>query len=139
MARHDRDATMLVLPADHVIRDAAGFQQAVREGVSLIDEDPSRVVTFGIRPTYAAESFGYLERGEPIGDKNAERSSPAYRVLRFREKPRVEVAQQYLDAGNFTGTRASSSGGRKRSSGAARPAAANDGPAGNDREDDGAP
>ena len=58
-------------------------------------------MTFGIRPTYAAESFGYLERGEPIDGKNAERPNPAFRVVRFREKPRVEIAQQYLDAGHF--------------------------------------
>jgi mannose-1-phosphate guanylyltransferase len=99
--RHDADATMLVLPADHVIRDTAGFQRGVRQAVVLVEQDPTRLVTFGIRPTYPAESFGYLERGEPIGDSPAATGTPTFRVLRFREKPQAAVAQQYLDTGNF--------------------------------------
>lgn len=99
--RQDADATMLVLPADHVIRDTAGFQRGVRQAVALVEQDPTRLVTFGIRPTYPAESFGYLERGEPIGDLPAATATPTFRVLRFREKPQAAVAQQYLDTGNF--------------------------------------
>lgn len=98
---YDPDATMLVLPADHVIRDFASFQRGVRQAVALVDEDPTRLVTFGIRPTYPAESFGYLERGESIDGAHATTAGPAFRVVRFREKPQAAVAQQYLDAGNF--------------------------------------
>src|SRR5690606_7908723 len=54
----DPDATMLMMPSDHVINTNEQFADAVRSGVVLLDEDPSRIVTFGIRPTYAAESFG---------------------------------------------------------------------------------
>ncbi len=97
----DLDATMLVLPADHVIRDAAAFQRAVQQGVALVEEGATRLVTFGIRPTYPAESFGYLERGEAIAGAHATTAGPAYRVLRFREKPQAAIARQYLDAGNF--------------------------------------
>jgi mannose-1-phosphate guanylyltransferase len=93
----DPDATMLVLPSDHVISTDAQFADAVQNGVSLLDEDPSRVVTFGIRPTYAAESFGYIERSESLSGQGG----AAYRVARFREKPNAKTAGQYLQQGNF--------------------------------------
>ena len=92
--RRDENATMLVLPADHVIPTTAQFQAAVRTAENLIDEDPRRIVTFGVRPTYAAESFGYIERGESLG-------AGVYRVRMFREKPRLPRAQEYVAAGSF--------------------------------------
>ena len=105
ITQDDPAATMLVLPADHVIRDAVAFQDAVRQAVTLVEEAPGRLVTFGIRPSYPAESFGYLERGTPLGagpeSGGATATSPAYRVLCFREKPQADVARQYVDSGNF--------------------------------------
>ncbi|HEY1601892.1 MAG TPA: mannose-1-phosphate guanylyltransferase [Pirellulales bacterium] len=105
IAQHDPQGTMLVLPADHVIRDAAAFQNAVRQAVALVENAPNRLVTFGIRPSYPAESFGYLERGAPLdmGPSAAAKNAPcsAYRVSRFREKPQADVARQYVDSGNF--------------------------------------
>ncbi len=98
--RDDHDANMVVLPADHVIRDEENFRSAVRQAVRLVEEDATRLVTFGIRPSYPAESFGYLERGEPLASPLAA-EHPAYRVVRFREKPRADVAREYLDSGNF--------------------------------------
>jgi mannose-1-phosphate guanylyltransferase len=100
IARRDPDATMLVLPADHVIRPTEAFAQAVQFGAALIEESPSRLVTFGIRPTYAAETFGYIERGEPLADVSAD-NPQAYHVRQFREKPPLAVAQDYLAAGTF--------------------------------------
>ncbi|QDS92217.1 Mannose-1-phosphate guanylyltransferase [Roseimaritima multifibrata] len=97
IAAKDPDATMLVMPADHVITSDADFQKAVLAGEALLDEDPTRIVTFGIEPSYPAESFGYIERGETLGKAD----SAAYRVTRFREKPDAATAQQYLAAGTF--------------------------------------
>ena len=57
-------------------------------------------MTFGIRPTYPAESFGYIQRGDAL-PSNVPHSPQAYRVARFREKPQGEVARQYLADGNF--------------------------------------
>lgn len=94
VARDDPDAIMLVMPADHVIKDRELFQHAVRQAMELVQENPRRLVTFGIKPTYPAESFGYIESGESLGDA-------AYRVQQFREKPKVEVAEKYLAAGGF--------------------------------------
>jgi mannose-1-phosphate guanylyltransferase len=91
----DPQATMVVTPADHVIRPAERFQEAVARADELVQEDAERLVTFGIRPSYPAEAFGYIERGEPIG------TGGVYRVNHFREKPSREIAQQYLQAGCF--------------------------------------
>ncbi len=93
----DPDGTMVVMPSDHVIVDPESFRDAVRAGEKLIDQDPTRIVTFGIRPSYPAESFGYIEAAAPLSDKQAR----AFQVAQFREKPARATAEQYLAAGNF--------------------------------------
>lgn len=99
VAHDDPDAIMLVMPSDHVISDHAAFQSAIRHGVDLIHDDPTRIVTFGIKPTYPAESFGYIERDQAIQSDG--KSSSAYAVKQFREKPDAATAEQYVDAGTF--------------------------------------
>ena len=98
--RQDPDATMVVMPADHVIHPTELFCETIEHAASLVASVPERIVTFGIRPGYPAESFGYIERGEILNTPGT--VSPAtYRVAQFREKPTLTVAQQYLDSGNF--------------------------------------
>ena len=87
------DATLLVLPADHLIPDEAAFQAAARTA-STIAADGS-IVLFGIQPTLPETGFGYIETGAPIAD------GTALRVLRFVEKPDAARAVQFLQAGNF--------------------------------------
>ena len=104
--RDDPDATMVVMPADHVIQQSTAFRQAVQQAAALVEDVPGRIVTFGIRPTYPAETFGYIERAESLGlpeqtEPEQAEAVHAYRVKQFREKPRAEVAQSYLDAGTF--------------------------------------
>ena len=93
----DPDGTMVVMPSDHVIVDSERFREAITIGEQLIEKDPTRIVTFGIRPTYPAESFGYIEAGDSI---DADQSQ-IYKVARFREKPERATAEQYLASGNF--------------------------------------
>ncbi|MEZ6093689.1 MAG: mannose-1-phosphate guanylyltransferase [Pirellulaceae bacterium] len=94
----DPEATMVVMPADHVIQPVDQFQGAIQKAVQLVDDDPKRIVTFGIRPNYPAEVFGYIERDAA----SQVLSDPAtYRVKQFREKPDAKTAQQFLDDGNF--------------------------------------
>ena len=111
--REDPEATMLVMPSDHVIRPAEKFQAAVRLAVALVDAAPRRIVTFGIRPTYPAETFGYIERGSPIAEAvsgrglalgethDSAQAAPAYAVTRFKEKPKADVAQGYVESGKY--------------------------------------
>lgn len=94
----DPDAIMLVLPADHIISTDEQFQNCMRSGVKLIEQSPERIVTFGIRPSYAAESFGYVQRGQALTDSGI---SGAFKVASFREKPNRQTAEQYLQAGTY--------------------------------------
>ncbi|MEQ8847666.1 mannose-1-phosphate guanylyltransferase [Botrimarina sp.] len=98
-ARKDPDGTMIVMPADHVISPPEVFQAAVRQAEALVDADPSRIVTFGIKPTYPAEIFGYIQRADALEETHGD--APAYRVARFREKPDAATAEQFLAAGDF--------------------------------------
>ncbi|MCA9101022.1 MAG: mannose-1-phosphate guanylyltransferase [Pirellulales bacterium] len=99
LGRDDPDAVMAVMPADHVIQPTAKFQEAVQQAVALVQSSPQRIVTFGITPTYAAESFGYIQRGAALDAPGGE--APAFRVSRFREKPDAATARQYLESGDF--------------------------------------
>ncbi|MBC8353416.1 MAG: NTP transferase domain-containing protein [Planctomycetes bacterium] len=102
VAHADPDATMIVMPSDHVISDREAFHSAIRHASELVDREPGRIVTFGIRPSYPAESFGYIERGEPLtSDDGTEVEIAVYPVKMFREKPSAEVAEQYLATGGF--------------------------------------
>lgn len=95
--RIDPDGTMVVMPSDHVIASPEKFQAAIVAGQKLIDQDPTRIITFGIKPSYPAESFGYIQRGESIPTNDAS----AFHVEKFREKPDRATAQAYVDAGTF--------------------------------------
>jgi mannose-1-phosphate guanylyltransferase len=104
IAREDPDAVMAVMPSDHVISPDAAFQQAIVQAEKLVEESPERIVTFGIRPTHPAESFGYIERGRSLESTSAAKSpgaASAYHVKQFREKPAADVAKKYLAAGTF--------------------------------------
>jgi mannose-1-phosphate guanylyltransferase len=96
----DPQATMAVMPADQVIQPASKFQQTVRAAVDLVEERPERIVTFGIKPTHAATTFGYIERADKQ-DPQRESDLNVYRVAQFREKPPADVAKQYLESGRF--------------------------------------
>jgi mannose-1-phosphate guanylyltransferase len=85
-AVHGDDATLLILPADHVIRDPEAFRLAVVRAKELAAE--GLLVCFGIRPDHPETGFGYLETDQE-------------RVLRFVEKPDLETARSYLARGNF--------------------------------------
>ncbi len=95
VSRDDPDATLVVMPSDHAISPAADFRKAVSLAARLVEQSPDRIVTFGIRPTYPAESFGYIERGAPLGEPGV------FTVARFREKPPLAVAKEYIAAGNY--------------------------------------
>jgi mannose-1-phosphate guanylyltransferase/mannose-6-phosphate isomerase len=87
------DDVLLVMPADHVIRDNESFQKALTEGAKLADKN--YLVTFGIVPDRPETGYGYIEQGNEI-DKDL-----SYAINKFVEKPGLELAKQYLDSGNF--------------------------------------
>jgi len=90
----DTDAVFAVLTADHIIRPQEEFARCLDVGFSLVEEDPSRFVTFGITPTTPATGYGYVELGDAIGEN-------AYACKRFVEKPDAKTAKEYIASGNF--------------------------------------
>lgn len=99
VARHDPEAIMAVMPSDHVIQPPDRFAAAIRQAAALVTESPGRLVTFGIRPTYPAESFGYIQQAAALPALPGD--APVHAVAQFREKPPAAVASEYLAAGTF--------------------------------------
>ena len=71
---HDPDATLLVMPADHLIEDEAAFRAAVAKALVLADD--GWLVAFGIEPDYPEIGYGYIRRGEPLGAAGSSRMPP---------------------------------------------------------------
>ena len=91
-----------VLTADHIIEPRGGFRQRIDLGFKLVEQDPSRLVTFSIKPTYAATGFGYVERGTPCRcHVPGSGKGLAFRVSRFIEKPDLPRAKAYVRVGHL--------------------------------------
>ncbi|HDK45953.1 MAG TPA: mannose-1-phosphate guanylyltransferase/mannose-6-phosphate isomerase [Actinobacteria bacterium] len=85
------DPILLVMPADHVIKDLNAYLNAMARAIP--HADAGRLVTFGIVPTAPETGYGYIEQGSPIAD--------AYRVARFVEKPNAAIAANYIASGRY--------------------------------------
>jgi mannose-1-phosphate guanylyltransferase/mannose-6-phosphate isomerase len=84
------DPILLVLPADHVIRDPAAFRSAVEKGARLASS--GKLVTFGITPDQPHTGYGYIKSASGEGSAAVEQ---------FVEKPDSETAARYVDSGNY--------------------------------------
>ena len=91
----EEDPVLLVMPADHVILDNAAFQKVVCQGAALAAI--GMVVTFGITPDCPETGFGYIQAGDSLGAS----FSGACSIARFVEKPDREMAQHYVDSGDY--------------------------------------
>ena len=96
---HGEDPLLLVLAADHVIRDAARFRDTVVAGMPTAEA--GQLVTFGIVPTAPETGYGYIEAAEPLST-GAGSSPCAVPIARFVEKPNLATAEQFLATGRFT-------------------------------------
>ncbi len=92
---HGDDPLLLVLAADHVIRDAAGFRSAVEAGMAAAEA--GQLVTFGIVPTAAETGYGYIEAAQSLSGASA-----PVPIARFVEKPDRATAETFLASGRFT-------------------------------------
>ena len=91
LTKFDSDALMLVLAADHVIKNQSAFESSVNKAISLATE--GKMVTFGIVAKQAETGYGYIKRGESVVD--------GFAVEQFVEKPDAATAQQYVDSGDY--------------------------------------
>jgi len=96
LKHEDPDATMLVLPADHLIEDRDAFLKAVQMGAQLAQK--GLLVTFGIRPERPDTGYGYVQLGSRLAGRGR---LTAHEVLGFKEKPSPAKARAYLAAGNY--------------------------------------
>lgn len=97
IARRDPDAVIALLSADHHIANEEKFLESLR-----CAEEYARqgfIVTLGIHATYPATGFGYIQRGEKLGES---RGFEIYRSLRFTEKPDEATARAFLQSGQYS-------------------------------------
>ncbi|WP_223937853.1 mannose-1-phosphate guanylyltransferase/mannose-6-phosphate isomerase [Aeromonas caviae] len=90
-ANEGEDPLLLVLAADHVIRDETAFTASVQQAIT--HAEAGKLVTFGIVPTHAETGYGYIRRGAEQGE--------AFAVAQFVEKPDVATAERYLASGEY--------------------------------------
>ncbi|MFT4604241.1 MAG: mannose-1-phosphate guanylyltransferase [Rhodothermales bacterium] len=95
LAATDPDATMVVLPADHVISNVRQFQDVLRVAIDAAQENGA-LVTVGVEPTHPATGYGYVQFEASEGDE----LRPS-RVKTFAEKPDLATAERFLDSGDF--------------------------------------
>jgi len=89
---NEKDAVLCIFPADHVIRNNDAFHEKLLSSIKLAEM--GHIVTFGIKPDYPETGYGYIEGAGQIKEH-------ALFVKRFVEKPDIETAKRYIEAGNF--------------------------------------
>jgi mannose-1-phosphate guanylyltransferase len=93
------DPLLLVLAADHVIKDVPAFQQAVLDAKVFAAQ--GKLVTFGIVPTHAETGYGYIKQGAKQAQSDSSTTAIGFDVDSFVEKPDLATAQAYLDSGEY--------------------------------------
>jgi mannose-1-phosphate guanylyltransferase / mannose-6-phosphate isomerase len=88
------EAIICAMPCDHLIPDLPRFKATLHSAMALAGA--GYLTTFGILPTMPSNQFGYLQQGEAVSAVEG-----AYRVSKFHEKPRTELAVQYLASGDY--------------------------------------
>ena len=89
----DPDAGVIVSPADHLILKQRDFERVIKKALDYV-KDNNNLVTLGITPSRPDTGYGYIEFQKQDKDD-------IKKVVRFREKPNLETAEQFMSAGNF--------------------------------------
>ena len=97
--KYDPNATIVVVTADQIIEPPEALQEAIKDALAFINHKPDNMVTFGIQPTFASTSLGYIKYSN--GRKYPNCKNKVYSVDEFREKPDEETAEQYLAEGHY--------------------------------------
>lgn len=88
------DAVFVTAPSDHVILKEDEFLSKIKSAFNYVENNDA-IVTLGIQPTRPDTGYGYIEV------TNDEAAHNVFKVASFKEKPNVDVAQQYLESGNY--------------------------------------
>ncbi len=92
LSRNGDDPVMVVLPADHVIKNPEQFQASLAQAVAVAAT--GKLVTFGIKPDRPDTGFGYIQAGSAL-------DSDVFTVNRFAEKPDLDTAKAFLADGGY--------------------------------------
>lgn len=91
------DAIMMVLPSDHLIKNNVMFLDVLRDASDVAQEN-TNLVTVGITPSYPEIGYGYIQ----FDTQNIrECKNRAYKVLKFKEKPDLSTAKEYVSSGEY--------------------------------------
>lgn len=88
------DPVLLVLPADHVIKEPKKFHAAVEQGCEYAQND--YLITFGVIPDSPETGYGYIQKGPDM-----QKGSLAAKIKRFVEKPDLDTAKKYIESGLY--------------------------------------
>jgi len=94
IAEKDPDGLLLLMPADHIVRNRTAFLEAVSRAAKCAQQD--RLVTFGITPDSPETGYGYIRRGQPLKGLDG-----GFQVERFVEKPDAATAAGYVASGDY--------------------------------------
>lgn len=94
LAQKDPDAVLVVAPSDHLILEENNFQQIVELSLDFVTNIKA-LVTLGIKPSNPNTGYGYIQY------EGMEVAKGVYKVKTFTEKPNLEIAQSFLDSGDF--------------------------------------
>ncbi len=94
-AVHSKDEPVLILWADHYIRDINGFKRSVEIAANVSTQN-KQIALIGIEPDHPATGFGYIQKGNLIDSK-----SFVFEVASFKEKPNYKTAKQYVKSGEY--------------------------------------
>ncbi len=87
-------ANVVFTPSDALVTDVDEFRRVIRAALDFTDGH-ERIVTVGIKPSRPETGYGYIEEGEPVG------GTELLKVNSFREKPKLDVAREYLAQGRY--------------------------------------
>ena len=99
LAKRHPDASMAVVTADQVIEPPGILQQALKDALRFVNDNPDNMITFGIQPTFPSTLLGYLECGH--SHKFPRCRNEVFTVEAFKEKPDEETARKYVDSGRY--------------------------------------
>jgi len=95
LSKRDPDGAMVVLPADHLISEKDRFNRCIEQALETAASEDA-LVTLGINPTQPETGYGYIQY-----DQQKRKSSGAYGVKTFAEKPNIETARRFVASGDF--------------------------------------
>jgi mannose-1-phosphate guanylyltransferase len=96
--KYYKDATMVVLPSDHLIVDEDKFINTLEAAYNFVEDTEEAIVTLGMKPDRPETGYGYIKYTKT---EEILKGLKVVKVDKFVEKPNLETAKEYLNQGNF--------------------------------------